>query len=84
MSDTLSRVKSVLAESMDVGTSTIADDCCQKTSHQWDSVVSMMFILGIEEEFSVSLELEDAENFVSLPKVVQMLSTTDDENATFA
>lgn len=73
MGDTLSRVKSVLAETMDVDVATIPDDCCQKTSRRWDSVVSMMFILGIEEEFAVSLELEDAENFVSLDKVVRLL-----------
>ena len=73
MPDTLSRVKSVLAESMDVDTATIADDCCQKDTGQWDSVISMVFILGIENEFGVSLDLEDAEKFVSVEQVVQVL-----------
>lgn len=73
MPDTLSRVKSVLAESMDVDVATIPDDCCQKNTGQWDSVISMVFILGIENEFGISLDLEDAEKFVCLKQVVQVL-----------
>ena len=73
MSDTLSRVKSVLAESMDVDLSTIADNCCQNSSGLWDSITSMLFILGIEDEFGISLDLEDAEKFVSVEQVVQVL-----------
>ena len=28
----------------------IPDDCCQKNTGQWDSVISMVLILGIENE----------------------------------
>jgi acyl carrier protein len=66
-------VRSVLAEAMDVDPATIADDCSQKTTGKWDSVISMVFILGIENEFGITLDLEDAEKFVSLEQVVQVL-----------
>ena len=70
---TLSRVKAVLAETLDVDKLTIDDDCCQDNSPNWDSVVSMMFVLGLEREFGVSIDLDDAVKCINVRRVAEIL-----------
>lgn len=71
--DISKRTISVLAEILDVNTSSINIGSCSTNTRGWDSFATMQFIVGVEKEFNITLEIEDAQRFTSIEYAVEIL-----------
>lgn len=74
MNDVSMQVISVLADILDVNANRININSSICNTRGWDSFVTMQFIIGIEKEFDIAVKIEDAENFTSVERVVEILS----------
>lgn len=74
MDEIAQRTISVLAEILDVNPGKVNIKSSTINTRGWDSFVTMQFIIGIEKEFDITVEIEDAENFTSVERVVEIIS----------
>ena len=59
MSDILSKVKCLVADSFEIPIERIGDDSSSQTIEQWDSVGHINLVMALEAEFGVSFAMEE-------------------------
>lgn len=59
------RIKDVMAGVFGIDASTINEDSSQDNIEQWDSIKTLDLIVSLEEEFDVSIPLEEVGNMTN-------------------
>ncbi len=59
------RIKDVMAGVFGIDTSTINEESSQDNIEQWDSIKTLDLIVSLEEEFGVSIPLEEVGNMTN-------------------
>ncbi len=72
--DISQRIISLLAEVLDVNTNKINTESSIENTRGWDSLMTVLFIVSVEAEFDITIEMEDAEHFTSIERVTEILS----------
>lgn len=65
MADTKQRIKQVMSAVFEVPEESINDDASGDTIETWDSLRHLNLILGLEEEFEVSIPDEEVGNLMN-------------------
>jgi acyl carrier protein len=67
------RVRDLLATTFVMDSSELPDDASQQTCARWTSLYHMMLLVVLEEQFGVSLSMDEMTSMTSLPKIVAVL-----------
>ena len=67
------RVRQILAEILRLNPSEVGDDASLDTTPGWDSANHINFVLALEEEFSVTLDVDEIEEMTSFPDVIRIV-----------
>ena len=68
------RLKTVLAQVLDIPSQAINDETAPATVASWDSLKQMQIMLAIEDEFGVQFTDEQIHELQSFPAIRQALS----------
>lgn len=68
------RLKTVLAQILDISSQTINDETSPATVASWDSLKQMQIMLAVEDEFGVQFTDEQIHELQSYPSIRQVLS----------
>lgn len=68
------RLKTVLAQILDISSQAINDETAPATVTSWDSLKQMQIMLAIEDEFGVQFTDEQIHELQSYPSIRQALS----------
>jgi acyl carrier protein len=49
------------------------------TVESWDSVAGITLLTTVEEEFGISIEVDELENFTSFPRILSYLERVSDQ-----
>jgi len=66
-------VEAVVARIFNLDTWEVTDQSSRETVTEWDSMGHLSLILGLEEEFNVSLAIEDAMEMTSVQHIKRIL-----------
>jgi acyl carrier protein len=69
------RVRELLATTLVVDGSELADDVSQNTCARWTSLYHMMLLVVLEEEFGVAFSMDEMTSMTSLPRIVEVLKS---------
>jgi len=67
------RVKQVLADILDVKSTSIDESTAMDTVDTWDSLTHINLCLALEQEFQVTFEVKEIEAMLSYPDVLEVL-----------
>lgn len=67
-------VITVLSEVLEVNTDNLNNNSNYENTKGWDSLATTNFIVAIENEFDITIDLEDAEQFVCVENVIRILN----------
>lgn len=70
-------LRAIVADILDLDSSAISLDLSRRTAETWDSLSHLRLITAVEEEFSISLtmeEIESTDSFVRLLELVEARS----------
>ena len=59
------RIKNVMADVFGIDATTINEDSSQDNIEQWDSIKTLDLIVSLEEEFGVSIPIEEVGNMTN-------------------
>jgi len=59
------RIKEVMASVFDVDVETINEECSQDSVEQWDSMKHLDLVVALEEEFGITIPIEEVGNLVN-------------------
>ena len=68
-----SKLREILANSLDIEPEELDDNASQKNISEWDSFALMAMVTALEEEFKIELTLEEIIEMQSLQKIKQVL-----------
>ena len=68
-----SKLREILANSLDIEPEELDDNASQKNISEWDSFALMAMVTALEEEFKIELTLEEIMEMQSLQKIKQVL-----------
>ena len=68
-----SKLREILANSLDIEPEELDDNASQKNISEWDSFALMTMVAALEEEFKIDLTLEEIMEMQSLQKIKQVL-----------
>ena len=68
-----SKLREILANSLDIEPEELDDNASQKNISEWDSFALMAMVAELEEEFKIDLTLEEIMEMQSLQKIKQVL-----------
>lgn len=75
MDDLANRTMTIVADVVGVPRAQISLETSTDNVEGWDSLVIVNLLMAIEGEFSVSLQPEDAEELVSVKRIVALLKS---------
>jgi|CXWL01.1.fsa_nt_gi acyl carrier protein len=75
MIDLANRTMAIVADIVGVARSEVTLDTSTESVEGWDSLVVVNLLMAIEAEFSISLQPEDAEELVSVRRIVELLKS---------
>jgi len=67
------RVEAVVARVFNLDPAQVTDESSRDTIEEWDSMGNMSLVLGLEEEFKVSLSIADAMDMTSVQQIKKVL-----------
>lgn len=67
------RIKEVMANVFDVDIATLNEDSSQDSVEGWDSMKHLDFIVSLEEEFDITIPIEEVGNMVNFKYVKLMV-----------
>lgn len=67
------RIKDVMAGVLEINIASINEDSAQSNIESWDSIKTLDLIVSLEEEFDVSIPLEEVGNMTSFKFIKQMI-----------
>lgn len=59
------RIKEVMANVFDVDVATLNEDSSQDNVESWDSMKHLDFIVSLEEEFNITIPIEEVGNMIN-------------------
>jgi acyl carrier protein len=68
-----SKLRGILANTLDIEPEELDDNASQKNMSEWDSFAHMAIVSALEEEFKIDLTLEEIMEMHSLQKIKQVL-----------
>lgn len=68
------KLLNILADAISVEPASLSDESSPDNTPEWDSFAHMSMIAAIEQEFKVSLTLDEVIAMQSLPKIVEVVS----------
>jgi len=71
--DLRDRVRELMATTFLIEAAELSDDVSQQTCARWTSLYHMMLLVVLEEQFGVSLSVDEMTAMTSLPKIVGVL-----------
>jgi acyl carrier protein len=66
-------VEAVVARVFNLDPALVTDESSRDTIEEWDSMGNMSLVLGLEEEFKVSLSIADAMDMTSVQHIKRIL-----------
>jgi acyl carrier protein len=66
-------VEAVVARVFNLDPALVTDESSRDTIEEWDSMGNMSLVLGLEEEFKVSLSIADAMDMTSVQQIKKVL-----------
>jgi acyl carrier protein len=64
----------ILADAISVEPASLSDESSPDNTPEWDSFAHMSMIAAIEQEFKISLTLDEVIAMQTLPKIVEVVS----------
>lgn len=74
--DLLDKIRTVIAEVLQVSIDEITPDITFGDIPQWDSLGHMEILLALEESFAIAVTAETISDLVSLPLIVEHIATS--------
>ena len=68
------RLRQILATSIDVEPDVLTDESSPDNTPEWDSFAHLNMVAAIEQEFSISLTLDEVISMQNLPKITEVVS----------
>lgn len=68
------RVKNVFVECLGISADIVTDDLECASIPQWDSISQMSVIVGLEDEFDIAIEADDAVELNSVKKALEIVN----------
>lgn len=68
------RVKNVFVECLGISADIVTDDLECASIPQWDSISQMSVIVGLEDEFDIVIEADDAVEMNSVKKALEIVN----------
>ena len=68
------KLRSILAEAIELEPDEIDDASSPDTTPEWDSFAHMNMVAVIEKEYGISLTIDEVIEMQSLPKIVEIVS----------
>jgi acyl carrier protein len=66
-------VEAVVARVFNLDPAQVTEESSRDTIEEWDSMGNMSLVLGLEEEFKVSLSIADAMDMTSVQQIKKVL-----------
>lgn len=60
------RIKEVMSSVFDVDVNTLNEESSQDTVEQWDSMKHLDLVVALEEEFGITIPIEEVGNLINL------------------
>lgn len=73
MADILEQVKQVFARVMEVDPSQVGPATSPDNLEQWDSVAHVQLVMGLEEQFNLTISPEESIEFENVQNIVDWL-----------
>ena len=67
------RILNIIAEVLQEDVSKLNIDSNYENTSSWDSLATTNIIVAIEEELDIDIELDDAEQFISLKNILRII-----------
>ena len=64
----------ILASSIDVDSNILTDESSPDNTPEWDSFAHLNMVAAIEQEYKISLTLDEVISMQTLPKIVEVVS----------
>ncbi len=68
------KLLNILADAISVEAASLTDESSPDNTPEWDSFAHMSMIAAIEQEFRISLTLDEVIAMQTLPKIVEVVS----------
>lgn len=68
------RLRQILATAIDVEPDALTDTSSPDNTPEWDSFAHLNMVAALEQEFSISLTLDEVISMQNLPKIAEVVS----------
>ena len=69
-----SKLREILANALDIEPEELDDNASKKNISEWDSFAHMTMVAAIEEEFKITLTLDEVKSMLTLLKIQEVIS----------
>ncbi len=69
----IEQVRELMAETFGIDEDEITEDASQETLSKWTSMQHMTLLASLEEQFGLTLSMDEMTSMTSLPKIVAVL-----------
>ena len=66
-------ILNVIAEALQINIKSLNEKSDYNNTVAWDSLAITNIIVALEEEFDIDIELDDAENFISVKNILSIM-----------
>lgn len=67
------KLKELISEVLDIEESAVTGDLTSDMAETWDSLAHLRLVTAIEQEFGISLTMEEINSMTSYPKMVEYI-----------
>ncbi len=71
----LGQVRDIMAETFGIDETDLPDNPSQATFARWSSLLHMVLLVAIEEQFNVSLSMDEMTSMTSFERIVEVLQS---------
>ncbi len=68
------KLNKILADILDLENEQISDELTSDTAEHWDSINHLRLVTAIEQEFSISLSMEEIQSMQSVSKIRDLVN----------
>jgi len=69
------KIKTIMAEILDVEVMDIDDDFNPESADNWDSLNNLHLISGLEKEFGINLTMSEIQDMVNFSEIVRVVES---------
>lgn len=70
------KILNTIAETLKINVKNLNEQNDYSNTKGWDSLATTNIIIALEEEFDIDIELDDAEKFISVKGIIDILENT--------